>query len=578
LTTNKPLNIAFPGKIKGFFLGEQSAHVTNSMIEETEVFVNFDNFMMSSLAHDVSKCEFLKEGCIVDGLTFVWEAKCWEGKPCAPCSYVPSTTVEGIFGNKLFISNDHEIALSFQKKVVFDKLPRARACNGAELIISEQGMGVSREDLMPLFAPAAPKRKRREAATTEELAVELTALEASLLSTIARIHNRMCRQIKPDVGNPTKVARRLSKRGDLMARWASANVLQVFPCAKLDKSAVVPRKAASCYQYLPVQVDVPDIGRVDAFLDLELGIVSATSSEADCRMFRYHFLRGKTGMLKFDVLTGELEKVGAEMVHQIVPGDQVEEWNVTMEAFHDLVLSNESDVFSEIFHAQHVEELRREDHWKDQDEVISTSKSRALSATPHTLPGVVRAYFFGYFHVAHEVWINVCAGITTVVTLSIVVVFCLPAGLVNIVLAGGRALMKIPRAVRTLVPAKAQREAPRDRVIEEAVGQREATGLRPPPKPPRLLTLPRWPSVGRNEPGESTSAAPATLDVTWQNPATERMERIIEAHIPSRVRFQRAGGAGTEDTAEIEVAEGPSASAGWTPARLGEKWKNIFQT
>ena len=102
-----------------------------------------------------------------------------------------------------------------------------------------------------------------------------------------------------------------------------------------------------------------------------------------------------------------------------------------VESFHDLILSNETSVFEKAYHATHVDELERTSHWKDAIEVKKTEMTEALSAKPHSLPGIVESYFFGWLGFWHDVWINVCGVLVSLYTLAIVMYCCLPNGVVR---------------------------------------------------------------------------------------------------------------------------------------------------
>ena len=62
----------------------------------------------------------------------------------------------------------------------------------------------------------------------------------------------------------------------------------------------------------------------------------------------------------------------------------------------------------QLYHSQHVDELERLHEFKDEMVVKQTAQAKAISATPHTLPGVIESYLFGWLGVAHDLWINIC--------------------------------------------------------------------------------------------------------------------------------------------------------------------------
>ena len=64
-----------------------------------------------------------------------------------------------------------------------------------------------------------------------------------------------------------------------------------------------------------------------------------------------------------------------------------------IESFHDLILTNDTEVFQQLYHSQHADELERVHEFKDEMAIEATAQGKALSATPHTLPGIVESYF-----------------------------------------------------------------------------------------------------------------------------------------------------------------------------------------
>jgi hypothetical protein len=95
-----------------------------------------------------------------------------------------------------------------------------------------------------------------------------------------------------------------------------------------------------------------------------------------------------------------------------------------LETFHDLILTNESDFFEKAFNAEHFDELLSENRFKETAEIYATHKSEALSSVPHTVPGLIVSYVWGWLGVIHDIWINICAVFTTILIVLTVCACC----------------------------------------------------------------------------------------------------------------------------------------------------------
>ena len=68
---------------------------------------------------------------------------------------------------------------------------------------------------------------------------------------------------------------------------------------------------------------------------------------------------------------------------------------------------------------------------KDEMVVKQTAQAKAISATTHTLPGVIESYLFGWLGIAHDIWINICSVLVSLYSLGLILYFCLPNGVVQ---------------------------------------------------------------------------------------------------------------------------------------------------
>ena len=276
-TTNKALKVDFPGRFWGFFRGSIYDEVTNCLMEETSAFYRPNTYEMFSPLYDLSHCIYGEGSCIVKNMTMIWFPEC---KKCQKCYYSKTQKVEGTFIKDKFMSNDKHYGKSLSFNFA-DNPPAILSCEGMHIRVSIQGAAVLEEDFQMLHAgDDNPKyRQKREAATTEELASELTAAEIKLTNLVEHLFDIQCRSGIRET-NPTRMARMILKRQDVMAKWRSDRLLEVYPCTAIRSEMIKLRPVAEiCYKYIPVTVQIPQLGWVKSFIDPTTAIISQSSPE-----------------------------------------------------------------------------------------------------------------------------------------------------------------------------------------------------------------------------------------------------------------------------------------------------------
>jgi hypothetical protein len=450
--TNKKIDIEFPGRLESFFRGAKEVQVTNCYIEETEIFLSTDTLKISSPTHDVHRCSFEEETCEIDGLRMVWESHCGKTRKCTPCAYAKVREVEGTLSPKIFIMHDSQMSLTFG-----DKAEKAMSCDGIALRISEQGFGIKEEEWRRSLVPVARTRMKRGWVSSETLAAELEGFSVHLAEAITKVFQTECQMGAYMLDDPTKMARKLMRRQDVMARWVTQSLLQVFPCAKVELKEIEFRKMAEkCYRYIPVRINMTGIGKIDMFLDPELRLLSMTSPEADCRLYRTHFLEVGDSVAKYDSIEGTLTQVGKSDIHLMPPGVKVIEQDLSISHFHDLVLSNDSAVVQMIYNAHHVEELKRESSFASEEEIHATSRSEQMGAVPHSVPGLIKAYYLGYLTLIHDIYREIALAVVWIVIAIGILSVCLPAGVSRAINGAGRVaggMVRLGRSNRQLPPS-----------------------------------------------------------------------------------------------------------------------------
>jgi hypothetical protein len=335
-STHHEINLEFPGRVTSFFKGAQEAQVTNCFLEETEIFVKTEEMTISSPAHDLSHCNYEDESCVVDQMMIVWKKSCINrpGGKCLKCEYSKVKEMEGVLSRRVFVSHVEQMALTFEDMPV-----RAQACDGTILRIAEQRMGIREEDMRGV-ALHPKRRPKRSWVTTETLAAELTEFGFNMAATLTKLFQTQCQSGTYVLSNPTRMARKLLGKEEVMANWATSDTLQVYPCARVDAREVKLRRVKEkCYRYIPVEYNLAGVGTLKMFLDPETRILSSTAPEMNCQIRL--FVDRPEGLIQYDQKTGEGRRIDPADVHEVPPGVRIGEDDLKVEHFHDHILSNE---------------------------------------------------------------------------------------------------------------------------------------------------------------------------------------------------------------------------------------------
>jgi hypothetical protein len=159
---------------------------------------------------------------------------------------------------------------------------------------------------------------------------------------------------------------------------------------------------------------------------------------------------------KYDSIEGTLTQVGKSDIHLMPPGVKVIEQDLSISHFHDLVLSNDSAVVQMIYNAHHVEELKRESSFASEEEIHATSRSEQMGAVPHSVPGLIKAYYLGYLTLIHDIYREIALAVVWIVIAIGILSVCLPAGVSRAINGAGRVaggMVRLGRSNRQLPPS-----------------------------------------------------------------------------------------------------------------------------
>ena len=328
-STNKAVEIKYPGRLEGLFKGAQPSEATNCLLEETQLAYHPNTLELESPIYDLSHCDYASGICIVRNMTLIWHVECPSGK-CIRCQYSKQGTWEGTYTARSFWSHDHQVALTFNPNP-----PTILSCEGVALRVSHQEWGVSLDDFNRM-KKSKDERVKRETATTEELALELTAAEMRLAKLVEKLFDIQC-QSSVREPNPTRMARKLWKREDVMGKWRTHTLLETYQCSPLSSDSIRFRSTGNvCYKFCPVWVFINTMGWIESFIDPELSIISDSSPLSYCEISRYHYLELNSTLFMFDSVTNRTVKVPPASILFLPPRMGIIRDALEIESFHDL--------------------------------------------------------------------------------------------------------------------------------------------------------------------------------------------------------------------------------------------------
>ncbi|KAL3106337.1 hypothetical protein niasHT_013166 [Heterodera trifolii] len=401
-SSSNPVNEEFPGRFSSLMSGERETVTLNCFVEKATLFYRPHNFeLISPLYSHLEDCNYLTGNCnMADNTTLNWEKECKES--CKPCDYHFVESMDGEhtgstdWAGGTWISKSKEQALTFSKKAKMET-----ACNGKPIRLSNQSFGILEDEYLKIINDRGLGKK---AIQEEQLAAQLTAGQLATSRSIAQLFSKECRRSSRG-GNPTIEARRLLRRKDVMARWLNEDTMQIFSCAEFSMQNVEYQAVNNCYRYIPVQIRI-EKKTLNAFLDPELHILTASSPFADCGNFRYHYLQlSQSNWIKIDTRTATIQKIDSSSISEIheAAGDP-SLLEITPLIFHRWTIDNETGegLFA------HLDEWLRLDQWKSKEKEHKTARALILGALPSGVIGLTEEWFMDKLRLLVSYWTTAC--------------------------------------------------------------------------------------------------------------------------------------------------------------------------
>jgi hypothetical protein len=261
-------------------------------MQSVDIYYRPYNFQIISATIDTKYCRYDNGYCIIpDNSTLVWDTNC-KSNGCKKCDYEKVQEMEGEYANNIWVSNDKQLALTFEKGAA-----DVTDCVGQKLKVSEQGFAIKESMYQKIMR--SPRKTKRSATSLEEsmsydapdavrpdqLAAQLTAQSVATTRAISQLFNRECAR-NHRLENPTLTARGLLKVDNVQARWVKDTILEVWPCSIVNFTDITLRKVETCYKFVPIFYRKKTKG----FFDPITRILSHTAQEADCTIFQEHLI------------------------------------------------------------------------------------------------------------------------------------------------------------------------------------------------------------------------------------------------------------------------------------------------
>lgn len=281
--TSNVIALDFPGKIESLWVGARRAIVVNCMVHTAELYYKTSDLTLVSPIFEVRQCSYESSSCAVPNHGRLQWPKC--NGTCRRCEYERVDQWTGEFtaeGGGVWISSSREVALTFATTTT------ARDCNGVELLVAEQGYALEAREVRWITTHAS-RRTRQAIVTPQQLAAQLEASQVATTRALSALFQRECARSKKRQ-TATETARALMQRDELQARWVSEELLEIWPCHRVNFSSVRFRAVYDkCYSFVPVSVSAGNYSLV-GFLDPITKILSETSQVASCLVYDEHYV------------------------------------------------------------------------------------------------------------------------------------------------------------------------------------------------------------------------------------------------------------------------------------------------
>ncbi|KAL3123959.1 hypothetical protein niasHT_003666 [Heterodera trifolii] len=426
--TNDQLQVDFPGPITGLFKGKQTSSATNCFAQPATLFVKWHSLQLLSPIHRADHCNYASEYCqLQDNSSLIWTSAC-PNDNCFMCDFQEAEEIQGEFTKLNGQSTAFWISDDRQKALTFTETHAVQACDGRQIVLSEQNFGIPKEQYDIIMSDHTRARRNVQ---PEQLASQLSAAQLATTMALSQLYLKEC-QRNVRVSNPTLQARKLLKRENLQAQWISETTIEVFPCVPISLSNISYRTTKDCYKFIPVTIHLPNTTQ-DAFLDPEMRILSLISKIASCSQFRYHHLQVQQKpnlWVRIDSKNGNVQRLAQTAIHELyetILNKTDNDLDLHPLIFHQWQLDNDTNFAN----FPHIDEFEDSEDFKTKLEQQTTQRAEALGALPGGIEGWTIRWLQERLQEAIQWWIRLASAYSTFLLCRDVILPCLIAYFLN---------------------------------------------------------------------------------------------------------------------------------------------------
>ncbi|KAL3071456.1 hypothetical protein niasHT_031820 [Heterodera trifolii] len=427
--TNDQLQVDFPGPITGLFKGKQTSSATNCFAQPATLFVKWHSLQLLSPIHRADHCNYASEYCqLQDNSSLIWTSAC-PNDNCFMCDFQEAEEIHGEFTKLNGQTTAFWISDDRQKALTFTETHAVQACDGRQIVLSEQNFGIPKEQYDIIMSDHTRARRNVQ---PEQLAI--AAFSCSTChnnGTLAALLEGMPAQTCASATQRFRHENSSSAK-NLQARWISETTIEVFPCVPISLSNISYRTTKDCYKFIPVTIHLPNTTQ-DAFLDPEMRILSLISKIASCSQFRYHHLQVQQKpnlWVRIDSKNGNVQRLAQTATHELyetILNKTDNDLDLHPLIFHQWQLDNDTNFAN----FPHIDEFEDSEDFKTKLEQQTTQRAEALGALPGGIEGWTIRWLQERLQEAIQWWIRLASAYSTFLLCRDVILPCLVAYFLN---------------------------------------------------------------------------------------------------------------------------------------------------
>lgn len=418
--------------------------ITNSVLKPVTIYKYHFSQDMEVPGSTVDNCDYSSGYCALKNGDFL----IWDKNETEKCDYIKYKTVSGTMNNNAFLSDDHQIGLTFTENQTWNPLPDCVEENeqNQRYFLSDQGLG------MYLFNYSNPRlnhRERRNAArrtgvvTSDQLASQNQALLLDieeLMNEMFHLHVKSACNVFADAFNaistnlmnqPTPVIREQLNNSYVYASM-NDNLISVYQCKPVHSYQFI--KSDMCNARVPLNFTLRPFSKQNiGHLDIKTNIIHHEPLPVDCH-YGLKILHIENRTLEYDSKSGNITNLtNAKELHLFHALPAVVTTDLDLPIISELVMYNWSDVKSHIslnsiYESMHSQALIM----KDLSVTPNHPNSKVHHDTKTYASQLTSVGLFGFLHGqtvhTNQIWVFFCCIFVTVYGGFLLLKACLTLG------------------------------------------------------------------------------------------------------------------------------------------------------